>query len=217
MKRRAPSTRHERGMVLLVSLFILVTLTLLGLAAYQNTLVQESMAGSFRFHAIATQSAEAGLRVGERWLACRQALPDPVPQGTVPAASTADPNANALLVGQVWGTDLGVTAVSDVDEPWWYRNSPVAWNSVWATTDLGSALDYSASSMSVTAPRYAIESLGDASSGPVGSLVYRTERYGRKGGGWGKDSHYFQVTSLGTDSTGRSRVLLRSTYQCRNG
>ncbi|MCU0970336.1 MAG: hypothetical protein MUF57_00735 [Gammaproteobacteria bacterium] len=204
-------------MVLLVSLFILATLTLLGLAAYQSTLVQESMAGSFRFHAIATQSAEAGLRVGERWLACRQALPQPVPQGTVPAAPTADPNANALLVGQVWGTDLGVAAVGDVDAPWWYRNSPVAWGSIWTEPNLAGALDYSTSGMSVAAPRYAIESLGDAASGPVGSLVYRTERYGRKGGGWGRDSHYFQVTSLGTDTTGRSRVLLRSTYQCRNG
>jgi Tfp pilus assembly protein PilX len=204
-------------MVLLVSLFILATLTLLGLAAYQNTIVQESMAGNFRFHAIATQSAEAALRVGERWLACRQVLPEPVPQGNLPAAPTITPNADALLVGEVWGADLGVSAVVDVDEPWWFRNSPVAWNSIWTDADLAGALDYSASGVAVPPPRYAIESLGGASNGPVGSLVYRTERYGRKGGGWGKDSHYFQITSVGTDSTGRSRVLLRSTYQCRNG
>jgi type IV pilus assembly protein PilX len=59
---------RERGLVLITALILLLVMTLLGLAAIQNTLLEERMAGNFRAQSVAFQSAEASLRAGETWL-----------------------------------------------------------------------------------------------------------------------------------------------------
>lgn len=60
--------RRERGAVLIVGLVMLLLLTLIGLASIRGTDLQEAMAGNMRDRNLAFQSAEAGLRVGERFL-----------------------------------------------------------------------------------------------------------------------------------------------------
>lgn len=76
---RNQSKKHcatEKGSVLVLCLLFLVVLTLLGLAASNNTLVQERMAGDEREINVAFQAAESGLRGGEVWL--RQQLVAPI-------------------------------------------------------------------------------------------------------------------------------------------
>lgn len=58
----------QRGMVLVVALILLLVLTLLGLAATQNSALEEKMAGNLRNHQLAFQAAEAALRAAESGL-----------------------------------------------------------------------------------------------------------------------------------------------------
>jgi len=59
---------RQRGSALLVSLVFLLLLTMIGVAAIQDSTLQERMAGNTRDREVAFQAAEAGLRVAERYL-----------------------------------------------------------------------------------------------------------------------------------------------------
>ncbi len=54
--------RAQRGFSLIVGLIFLVAITLLGVIAMKNTLLQERMAGGMRDRSLAFQAAEAALR-----------------------------------------------------------------------------------------------------------------------------------------------------------
>jgi type IV pilus assembly protein PilX len=60
------SPHRQRGAVLVVSLLMLLVITILALGAGQSTRLQERMVSSQRDYDLALQSAEAGLRAGER-------------------------------------------------------------------------------------------------------------------------------------------------------
>ncbi len=68
MYSRIPMHRPARqhGAILVVSLLLLLVMTVLALGASQATRMDERMAGNARNHELAFQSAEAGLRAGER-------------------------------------------------------------------------------------------------------------------------------------------------------
>lgn len=79
MTMRAPFAFHhptrsrhfadgQRGVALAVSLFLLILVTLIGLAAIRGTTIQQRMTANFYDREIAFQSAEAGLRAGEAYL-----------------------------------------------------------------------------------------------------------------------------------------------------
>ena len=68
----------QQGSVLVLCLLFLLVLTVLGIAATTNTLVQERMAGGERDMNLAFQAAESGLRGGEVWL--QQQLVQPIPK-----------------------------------------------------------------------------------------------------------------------------------------
>lgn len=57
-----PPARLQRGFSLIVGLIFLVAITLLGVIAMKNTLLQERMAGGLRDRSLAFQAAEAALR-----------------------------------------------------------------------------------------------------------------------------------------------------------
>lgn len=61
--------RRQRGAVLITALALLVVLTLLGLAAMQNTVLEERMAGNYRDRQVGFEAAEAALREGEARIA----------------------------------------------------------------------------------------------------------------------------------------------------
>ena len=56
---------RQRGAVLIVALVLLLVLTLLGTAGIRDTAMEERMAGNFRDHSAALESAETALRVAE--------------------------------------------------------------------------------------------------------------------------------------------------------
>lgn len=60
---------RQAGVVLVVSLLILITLTVLGLATMQASRTEISMAGNQRESGITFNAAEAGLRSGEAYIA----------------------------------------------------------------------------------------------------------------------------------------------------
>jgi len=68
---------REHGAVMIVSLLLLLIMTVLALGASQATRMQERMAGNARDHDLALQSAEAGLRAGERWIKSLVTAPSP--------------------------------------------------------------------------------------------------------------------------------------------
>ena len=129
LQRQARHTpRLQRGTVLVVSLIFLVLLTLIGLAGMQTSTMQERMAGNMRDRAIAFQTTETALRVGEEWLnagANRDAAqsharlnPPLVWDGTgaQPAAQPGDLPANAQVyieppfpVRQEWDLNVDVS------------------------------------------------------------------------------------------------------------
>lgn len=60
--------KHQKGVVLAVSLLLLLVVTIVGLAAISGTTLQEKMSGNMYDREVAFQSAEASLRVAETQL-----------------------------------------------------------------------------------------------------------------------------------------------------
>jgi len=58
----------QRGAALIVAMVMLLAMTLLGVTAVRNTILQERMAGNLRDSNLAFQAAERALREGERFL-----------------------------------------------------------------------------------------------------------------------------------------------------
>lgn len=73
------SSHRQRGAVLIVSMLLLLVVTVLALGASQSTRLQERMAGGQRNYDLAFQSAEAGLRAGERIVDPATMLAPPLP------------------------------------------------------------------------------------------------------------------------------------------
>ena len=61
--------RNQSGMVLVVSLIVLISLTILGVTSMQVTRTEISMAGNQRESGITFNAAEAGLRAAESYVA----------------------------------------------------------------------------------------------------------------------------------------------------
>lgn len=57
---------RQRGMALIIAIVFMLLLSILGLSAMQNTILQERMAGNHRDHGMAFQAAEAAMREAER-------------------------------------------------------------------------------------------------------------------------------------------------------
>lgn len=62
---------RQRGAVLITSLIFLIIITLIGITAMQNAVLEERMAGNMHDRNLAFQSAEAALRDAEEFLAQR--------------------------------------------------------------------------------------------------------------------------------------------------
>lgn len=58
--------KSQSGAVLVISLFILVVITLIGLSAIQTTTLEEKMSGNMHDHNLAFQAAESALKDAER-------------------------------------------------------------------------------------------------------------------------------------------------------
>jgi type IV pilus assembly protein PilX len=73
--------RLQQGSVLVISLILLLVMTLLGLSAMQNSVMEEMMAGNTRDKHLAFQSAEAALRDAENRILSYTSEPTPTTDG----------------------------------------------------------------------------------------------------------------------------------------
>lgn len=94
---------------MVVSLLLLLIMTVLALGASQATRMQERMAGNARDHDLALQSAEAGLRAGERLIAAMGAAPTPCSSGhcqvyELGVPDSASPTALPFRANSWWAT-----------------------------------------------------------------------------------------------------------------
>jgi type IV pilus assembly protein PilX len=76
------SVSRAQGAVLIIGLIVLLVMTLLGVTAMQQTVLQERLAGNLRQSNLALQAAEAGLQAGMAYLERRRAAPLPDDTGT---------------------------------------------------------------------------------------------------------------------------------------
>jgi len=78
MKPTSHRDQAERGAVLVISLFLLVVLTLLGVTSMQGTTMETRIASNREDRATAFEAAEAALRQGEAVIQAMTTAPTPV-------------------------------------------------------------------------------------------------------------------------------------------
>ena len=183
-----PSFRRQRGAVLIVSLLLLLVVTILALGASQSTRLQERMAGSQRNYELAFQSAEAGLRAGERWLD-RDTLTEAPSPGIVPGNPVYERN---------FLTDSYSAKLS-------YEDQVVATDQWWATVAQpytgGSTDVIGGDGLALTDPSFYIEQVEEVpdalSKPPTGPQPSRV---------------FYRVVARGKGGTANANVVLHSTY-----
>ena len=180
----------QKGAVLIISLVLLLVMTLLGLSSMQSTSLEERMAGNERHANVAFQAAEAALRAGEGWLNGQNSAPDDAADGS----------------STVWTLDAPelMPATPSSSDPWWKEWDDTGW-ATYGTVYTGTLSLASDINLNNARPRFVIEQIGVVSDG---SLTIGTQNdFGGRS--------FYQVTSRGTDVSGRIQVLLRSTYARR--
>jgi len=150
----------EKGAVLIISLIILLTMTLIGLVAMQNTSLEEKMAGNMRDQDLAFQAAESSLRDAEDWI----------------TSQAYEPTANTSGSHGVWTLNSASTTV-----PWWEDSNAWASNAITITNDIPDIK---------TQPRHLIEEAKFVGDGQLnvglqqdvsGSMYYRVTSMGTGG------------------------------------
>jgi type IV pilus assembly protein PilX len=181
----APHRQH--GAVLVVSLLLLLVMTVLALGASQATRLQERMAGNARDHDLAFQSAEAGLRAGER-------LIDNPALASAPVPCSAE-NCQVFELG-VLTTDLGLTYADQAFEPkeWWNKHA----------TDYAESEEISGANLAHADPQFYVEELEEVPDSltipPTGPPPSRM---------------YYRITSRAEGGTSSAQVVLQSTFARR--
>lgn len=203
--------KRARGMALIVSLILLLSLTLLALASIQNTSLEERMAGNSRAENLALNAAETAVRAAEAWLSGLTAFPEAVdPPGNNQVWQAGQPD-SSVGPDTVTPTDL-----RDPLKRWFLEWDATVWQGanrgVPVASVVGNELVYAtigteeqALNSALTVPRYVIEENGyDRDSLVVGQqrdLPSNRIRY--------------QITARGVDAGGRAEVLLSSTFRRR--
>lgn len=183
-----PSSRQQRGAVLIVSLLLLLVVTILALGASQSTRLQERMAGSQRNFDLAFQSAEAGLRAGERWLD-RDSLVDAPPPGIVPGNPVYERN---------FLTDAYANKLSFEDQ---VVASDAWWETVAQPYTGGATEAISGDGLALQDPQFYIEQVEEVRD----ALSMRND-------GPQPSRIFYRVVARGKGGTENANVVLHSTY-----
>lgn len=194
------ASRHpragQRGMVLVTSLIILLVLTLLGLAAFQNTNMEERMAGNMRAENVALQAAEAALRAGEECLTAQVARPV-VDANMAPAAACGSPGFRVRLLDEAEKQSPSDSGL------FWETWTATDWTSGF-TDAYGRTLPF-AVGQNLAAPRLVVEERDIEQE----SLVIGQQQ------DLASARQFYQVTARAVDAGGRGEVILRSTFARR--
>jgi Tfp pilus assembly protein PilX len=214
MRRAFQARKLQRGMALIVSLVILVSMTLLALAAIQNTSLEERMAGNLRAEKMAFQAAEAALRSGESWLAALELQPTVVPDRSVP-----NPATEVWAEGLIDDTGNATGPYSVIDSPegqlaWWLQWTDTLWQSSAVPVDVTQVpLVYVSGTDGGTeeklgverAPQFVVEEAGYLRD----HLVIGQQR------DLSTSRIQYRVTARGRDAGGRGETLISSVYARR--
>jgi len=184
------STMHSRqsGAVLVVSLLLLLVMTILALSASQATRMQERMAGNSRDADLAFQSAEAGLRNGERLIDDPALTSAPIPCSTGRC--------------RVFALDVLPADLSAQPEAWWNANAwSYAPDNTWNATP-GTAL--AGTGLARRDPQFVIEEVEEVTdsltippTGPPPSRIY------------------YRITSAAQGGTNTAQAVVQSTFARR--
>lgn len=181
------SSRRQRGAVLIVSLLLLLVVTILALGASQSTRLQERMAGSQRNYDLAFQSAEAGLRAGERWLDQDTLTEAPSP-GIVPGNPVYERN----FLTDSYSDKLSFEDQVVATDQWWETV---------AQPYTGGADVIGGDELALEDPRFYIEQVEEVpdalSKPPTGPQPSRV---------------FYRVVARGKGGTANANVVLHSTY-----
>ena len=158
-----PSSQRQNGAVLIISLFILLIMTLVGITSMSTTSLEEKMAGNMRDKNIALQASEAALEDGEGWLAALGAEPaDTTSCGSPPC--------------DVWVLNV-LPNLGDQSQSWWQTNA----------REYGAAGTKDISDVStdpyfvIEAQSYVRDNLDSGQNPPTGRPFYRVTAKGTGG------------------------------------
>lgn len=179
--------KKDQGVVLVVCLLFTLMVTLLSVVSISMTTLSERAAGNHRDKALAFQSAEAALRVAEKYLS-----------GT-PGAFTSAGTGGRYLITE----DNTPQAITNAQQGAWNKS---AWDSVTAVTCSNTDCFGSANieSQISAAPKYVIEQL-PASAVNSSSLVMGKANQ--------TSTKIYRITAEGTGLTSNSYVVLQSIYR----
>jgi type IV pilus assembly protein PilX len=175
----------QNGMALIVSLVLLVVLTLIALAAVQNTTLEERMAGALRAENVALQAAESALREGESWINTQDTQPKP-----------------SATSGPVWSLDAPDMLLADWWKTWAWASKATAYpDAAKLSMFYGDSTGLSGSGKE---PRYVIQER---------ELVKDSLTVGQQQDQTGRQ--FYEITARGVDLSGRGEVVLRSSFARR--
>ena len=176
---------NQRGVALVVSLIILVSLTMLGLTSIQRTTTDLAMAGNQRESGITFQAAEIGLHASENFITA--------------STSNNDYNNSALGLMTVVANDTSQYSPNYFDDTTWMASAQAA------TTSLISEFGVQGE------PRYMIEYLGDRLQNPHAESV--SASFGGYGAGQTGDIvSIYRSTARGVGLTGNSFRFVQSYF-----
>lgn len=179
----------QSGMSLFPALMFLLVLSVLGVAAFNSTLLQEKMAGNTKDTNMAFQAAEAGLRDAEADVA------QTITAGTVFTSSCTD---GLCTPPSTWPTPLSTDISKAID-----------WGSSAQTRVYGSRTSAPALADVAAPPLYVIEKLSSLPVGPGGSVGIGVTAPNSGGAA-------YRLTVLATGMRPETHVILQSTFLVSN-
>lgn len=180
------SMKQQRGAVLVVSMLLLLVMTVLALGASQTTRLQDRMSANMRDRDLAFESAEAGLRNGERIIDSLDLAPSLCTSGRC----------------QFYDRNILPTSLAFQTGTWWDAN---AWSYVTDEEFSTTADDaIKGAGMAGADPQFVVEEAEEVAdaltvppTGPPPSRIY------------------YRITSGAQGGTDKAQVVLQSTFARR--
>lgn len=198
-----PSCR-EAGAALFISLVFLFTLTVIGLAGMQNTVLQEKMAGNLRDRSLAFQAADSALRVAEAWLTNTATLAfdcssenDGLYKNTQPGEAAYD--ATKPDAASNCPTEKGWPSSSQTSHAYSVENDKFWNDGDTPNTDVVTVNDAQFNGLAEK-PKYVIEQMNITSNSLEAGKALQTEM------------SFYRVTAHGVGVTSGAVVILQSVY-----
>jgi len=193
---RVGQLRWQRGMALVVSLILLITVTLVGLAGMRGTILQERMAGGAYDRETGFQAAEAALILGATDFTNNRQAWDLLIADNADALDCSNQSCPANPSGQIA-------------------------NNLWRPVTAGNAENQFSAMDTDNPPQFVVQLLGacSASGAGIGFTGTTDQNEGGPGGSQLNDQGTcYRITARALDPTAainaeRSQVLLQATYR----